>query len=234
MRSGVAFEAAGVKEISGPREKNLEGYRLNPFGPMAQLHYDGLGSIAPELRVDPARSGIFDYQNVNTALLGAVLESAYGAPLERLLSEKIWRPADARAAEWRRYREDAPVTPYCCLYATASDWLRVGLYLMRNGAPEAPFLPPELWRRFLGVDLPTEAREAGAYGAHVYQNILDRDGEPLQGPFTYFFGRGGQAVYLMPERDLVVVRFGETPQLLHSTLYAAWRSAFPKAGAEAR
>ena len=54
--------------------------------------------------------------------------------------------------------------------------------------------------------------------------MLDRPGEPLQGPFAYFFGSRGQTVYLMPERDLVVVRFGGKIQLLHSTLYGVGRS----------
>jgi hypothetical protein len=27
----------------------------------------------------------------------------------------------------------------------------------------------------------------------------------------------------MPEKDLIVVRFGAHPQLLHSTLYEAWK-----------
>lgn len=64
----------------------------------------------------------------------------------------------------------------------------------------------------------------GTYGPHVYHNVLDRAGERLQGRFTYMMGNGGQVVYLMPDADLVVVRFGGRVQLLHSTLYAAWRS----------
>ena len=62
----------------------------------------------------------------------------------------------------------------------------------------------------------------------VYHNVLDRPGEALQGRFTYMFGSGGQIVYMMPQRKLVVVRFGRQMQLLHSTLYAAWRSLPPR------
>ena len=62
---------------------------------------------------------------------------------------------------------------------------------------------------------------------HVFQNILDRDGEKLQGPFAYMMGRGGQTVYMMPQHDLVVVRFGDGLPLLHSTLYAASDSLQP-------
>jgi hypothetical protein len=55
--------------------------------------------------------------------------------------------------------------------------------------------------------------------------VLDRPGQQLQCPFTYFFGQNGQLLYLMPEHDLVVYRAGERMQLLHSTLYGAWNTA---------
>jgi hypothetical protein len=32
-------------------------------------------------------------------------------------------------------------------------------------------------------------------------------------------GQGGQILYMLPEQDLVILRFGEKMQLLHSTLY---------------
>ena len=116
----------------------------------------------------------------------------------------------------------AAVSAYCCLYATARDWVRIGLFLAENGAPDAPFLPEALWRQFLGLDLDAETVRRGHYGQHVLQDVLDRPGQTLQGPFTYLFGQGGQVLYLMPQRGLVVFRSGDAQQLLHSSLYAAW------------
>lgn len=223
MRSGIAAEAGAAKAMSGPEQKDLEMARLNPFGPMIQLHMSGLDAVAKDLRSAEETRGKFSYQNANTALIGAVLEAVYGEPLEKVMAAKIWQPAGAGDANWRRYDTSLPVTPYCCIYTTPSDWLRVGVYLMRNGTPEAPFLPDDLWRAYLGGDISDTERVADAYGLQAHHNVLDRDGEPLQGDFTYMYGMGGQVVYLMPKRDLVVVRFGENAQLLHSTLYAAWR-----------
>ena len=54
--------------------------------------------------------------------------------------------------------------------------------------------------------------------------MLDRAGEPLQGSFAYMMGMGGQLLYLKPQQDLVVFRAGERMQLLHTTLYAAWKA----------
>ena len=44
-------------------------------------------------------------------------------------------------------------------------------------------------------------------------DVLDRAGEKLAGPFAYLLGQGGQVVYLKPQDDLVVVRFGDGLQL---------------------
>jgi CubicO group peptidase (beta-lactamase class C family) len=95
----------------------------------------------------------------------------------------------------------------------------VGRFLRDNGRPGEPFLPEALWRDLLLPDLGAEARREGTYGFQVRHDVLDRKGEALQGPFAYFMGHGGQMVYVLPEQDAVVVRFGERPQLLHSTLY---------------
>ncbi len=224
MRSGMRFELDPLKTVTGTRTKNMETARLNPFGPLARLHVSGVDAVAARLRVDSKAVGRFSYQNANTALLGAVLERVYRKPLHELLSEKIWRPAGARTVLWRRHGEGGPVSPYCCLYARPRDWLQVAVYLAKNGEPAAPFLPAPLWRSFYAQDLRPADLRNGHYSHHVRHDILDRSGEPLQGRFTYFSGADGQVVYTMPDKKLVVVRFGAGRQLLHSTLYAVWRA----------
>jgi len=104
----------------------------------------------------------------------------------------------------------------------ASDWVRVARFILDNGTPNTPFLPTPLWRDLVWPDLAPEVRRGGAYGLHVRHDVLDRPGAPVAGPFAYFMGHGGQVVYLLPEQDTVVVRFGVEPQLLHSTLYELW------------
>lgn len=223
MRSGVHFDSVTTSFGTPGSVKDSDTFP-NPFGPLARLHFQGLDAMVAGLTMDPTPSDVFNYQNVNTALLGAVLERAYGRPLESLLSEKIWLPAGAADAIWRKPSAAGSVSAYCCIYATARDWLRIGLFLAANGSPEMPFLPEPLWRDYLGLDVPLDLRLADHYGNHTLQNVLDRKGEDLQGPFSYFMGQNGQILYIMPERQLVVYRAGERYQLLHSTLYGAWNS----------
>jgi len=224
MKSGVLFEHSGSKAVSVREPKDLQASFANPFGPMVRLHVLGLNGIIGNLRFDSKGQQKFDYQNVNTALLAAVLEGAYGVGVEKLLEQKIWKPAGAGKAYWRRYGDGNSVSAYCCLYATGRDWAKVGWFLTRNGVGENRFLPEELWRKFFGMGLDEKLLNKGVYANHLRYDILNRKGEALQGPFAYFMGHNGQVVYLMPEQDLVVVRFGDKPQLLHSTLYEIWKS----------
>ncbi len=224
MRSGVVFETDDIKSASGIQEKDIENAIGNPFGPMARLHMLGLETVKPRLHVSQKARKSYSYQNINTALLGAVLEKVYGQPLPLLLTEKIWKPAGATSAKWRQYGKNKPVSAYCCLYARPRDWGKIALYIANNGTPGTPLLPKPLWRAFLGHDLNLPTLRKGHYGLHIRHNILDRSGEPLQGRFAYFMGRGGQVVYIMADKRFVVVRFGDKQQLLHSTLYASWKS----------
>jgi CubicO group peptidase (beta-lactamase class C family) len=223
MRSGIAFDHGEGKAGAVSGDKTVDT-SANPFDPLARLHFLGLGAIEGDLISEASSDAEFSYQNVNTALLGEVLETVYRQKLEDLLSEKLWRPAAAADAAWRQPAIDMPVSAYCCIYATARDWIRIGQYLIENGTADAPFLPPPLWREFLGLDVPIADRLDDNYGQHVRQNVLDRAGQPLQGPFSYFMGQGGQVLYLLPDQQLVVYRAGEDVQLLHSTLYGAWNS----------
>ncbi|MEM1048802.1 MAG: serine hydrolase domain-containing protein [Pseudomonadota bacterium] len=223
MRSGVAF--AGLRSATVPVSGAYEflTMRRNPFGPMARLHMRGFQAVQSGLRIDPAKADLFDYQNINSSVLAAVLEAVYDTRLNELVERTIWMPAGAGDAVWRRHAPEGGVTAYCCIYAPARDWIAVAAFVMRNGEPDAPFLRPDLHARFFGKNIDPAERQSGTYRQHLYHNVLDRTGEALQGPFSYFYGANGQTVYMLPEKDLVVVRFGERPALLHSTLYATWR-----------
>jgi CubicO group peptidase (beta-lactamase class C family) len=216
MTSGLALVGDFPKE---EHSKSTSDGRFSPFGPVGRLHVYGVTPLLSDLRPDPVLRGAFHYQSVNTALLGLILERAYGLPLEQLLSEMIWQPAGAGHAQWRQYSRQDRVSAYCCLYARAEDWLKVGRYLLNNGSAEQPFLPDGLWRDWVLPDLPAHERRRGHYGWQIRHDVLDRAGASAQGGFAYMMGHGGQMVYLLSEQDAVVVRFGAQPQLLHSTLY---------------
>ncbi|SMX29691.1 Beta-lactamase [Pelagimonas phthalicica] len=216
MTSGLVLYGEPPKEDLA---KSLDDAQFSPLSPVARLHAFGVQDLFGKIEVDATLRGQFHYQSVNTALLGLAVEAAYGEPLDALLSRLIWSPAGAAEAYWRENPTSGRVSAYCCLYARPLDWLRVGRFLLNNGTADNPLLPEDLWREWILPDLPPKLRQSGAYGWQIRHDILDRTGETLSGPFAYMMGHGGQMVYLLPEADMVVVRFGTKPQLLHSTLY---------------
>lgn len=224
MRSGLEFEKKSPpKPLANDAKRAPDEKNSNPFTPLARVHIEGVTPILSSLSLPDKPTFDYHYQNINTALLGAMLTAIYNKPLNEILSDKIWKPAGANHARWRTYTNEGAVTAYCCLFATAEDWAKVGMYLMNNGKAGKPFLSPQRNKLMNAPQYTNAELNKGVYGLHVRHDILDRPGEPLQGPFTYFLGFGGQLVYMKPEDDLVVVRFGRRHTLLHSTLYYAWR-----------
>ena len=216
---GAVLEMSGGLAATAATQKvdRDEGY--SPFSTLGRLHVMGPDAVLADLGIRTDWQGSFHYQSANTALLGRALEVAYDKPLNALLSDTIWQPAGADTAYWRHYPQGDGVAAYCCLYARALDWLLVGRYILDNGTPEAPLLPDDMWQAWVQPDLPAEVRRAGAYGDHLRHDVLDRDGADVSGPFAYAMGHNGQVLYLFAQEDVVVVRFGDGPQLLHSTLY---------------
>lgn len=219
MRSGISFEREpGATDGTGLSTKErVEGY--GPFSPLARLHIEGVDAVLGEARLIEADRGTFLYQQLNTAILGRILAERHGQPLEELVDERLARPAGAGGFAWRLYHDSDRVSAYCCIYATALWWARIGQYVLDNGTADRPFLSEELHAYALGLDLDDEALGDGEYRTQMRYDILDREGEAWQGRFAYFAGLGGQMTYLLPDQDLVVVRFGDGYQLLHSTLY---------------
>ncbi len=216
MTSGLSLRGEPPKD---EKQLPLDDAEFSLLSPVARLHAFGVEQLRPRLVSDPQRIGQFHYQSVNTALLGRVLETVYAQPLEHLLARKIWQPAGAGEARWRVTPGSGRVSAYCCLYARAEDWLRVGRFLLDNGREDHPLLPEVLWQDWVQPQLVPEARRAGAYGWQIRHDVLDRPGAGVHGPFAYMAGHRGQRVYLLPAQDTVVVRFGAEPQVLHSTLY---------------
>lgn len=220
MTSGLRLRGEPPKPAE--RGKPLDDASFSPFSPVARMHAFGIDAIMQDLIVDPEMRGVFHYQSANTALLGLVLKQVYDRPLPDLLSEYIWIPAGTAPAHWRENPTTGRVSAYCCLYARPIDWLRVGRFLLDNGTHDAPLLPEPMWRDWLDPQLDPDVRRQGVYGWHLRHDVLDRPAAPVSGSFAYMMGHGGQVVYLLPEQNTVIVRFGDTPQLLHSTVYSAF------------
>lgn len=160
----------------------------------------------------------FEYNNANSQLLLLLLERATGQRYADYLSTRLWQPLGAAdAALWMDKSGGYP-RGFCCLFASARDWLRVGLLLTADGkVGERQLVSAELIQA-----MKTPSSTNPNFGMHLWlgsPNARERKYNDYavkafhSAPFMandiyYIDGFGGQRVYIVPSRDLIVVRTG--------------------------
>lgn len=99
-------------------------------------------------------------------------------------------------------------------YMSTRDWARMGrLFVDEGRAPGGERIVSSDWIKFMTTD---NGLSGGQYGAQLWLHRMtpDDDNPPLPGvpaDAVFFLGHDGQIVAVIPSRDLVVVRLGETP-----------------------
>lgn len=95
MRSGIAFEK-DPGEVGDAQVDKVDALdQASPFGSMARLHVEGVDAVVSHARLIEADSGVFSYQNINTAVLARILEELRGKPIDEILADEIADPAGA-------------------------------------------------------------------------------------------------------------------------------------------
>ena len=92
-------------------------------------------------------------------------------------------------------------------YGTARNWARLGLLYLNDGVWLGERLLPEGFVEF--VSTPAPAWRDSTYGGMVWVNAAGRWKLPRDA--FAFRGAGGQDAYVVPSRDLVIVRMGHFP-----------------------
>ena len=89
-------------------------------------------------------------------------------------------------------------------WATARDWGKFGLLYLHNGTWNGEQLFTKDWVDYVTTPTPTSE---GIYGAQFW---LNADGGFKDVPKNMYYADGykGQRVYVLPDQDLVIVRFG--------------------------
>lgn len=118
----------------------------SPFSDLVQM-YVGSRVNRTALRVPSQRSPaeVYEYNNVNTQILSLVLERATGESYPAYLSSRLWQPLGARDAAIWLDRPGGNAKTFCCLFATARDWARVGQLFLDQGQVGDRIVVPPAW-----------------------------------------------------------------------------------------
>lgn len=196
---------ATVSQLSAMKAGHdwTEHYYL-PLNVTTELYFGGDASglvLRRGFERDPGSA--FEYSSGSTQLLGVFLQRALAArdpslTVSEHLSRSLWKPLGmARDAVYTLDREGGLERTYCCVFATARDFARLGQLLLQDGEWDGqPLLDRAFVERMRTPDL------VPYYGHSLWMDLT------YTHPFWYMQGHQGQYVIGVPSKRLVVVRTG--------------------------
>jgi CubicO group peptidase (beta-lactamase class C family) len=183
-----------------------EGSGGGPFGDDAKTYYDpNLRELALTVEPEVEPGTRWEYNNYHPLLLGMILERATDRPVATYLSQKIWRPLGMEAdGSWSLdSEEDGFEKMESGLNARAIDFAKFGrLYLHEGEWNDKQVMPASWVKRSTRMDTSTDP--ADFYQYFWWVDVV----HPERGRFMAR-GNYGQFIYVVPDKDLVIVRFGE-------------------------
>ncbi|HTE34200.1 MAG TPA: serine hydrolase, partial [Chryseolinea sp.] len=136
-------------------------------------------------------------------LLGLILERALkGKTVSQYLQDRVWRPMGMEyTASWSIDKEKAGLEKtFCCLSARAIDFAKIGRLYLNNGNWNGVQIVSKKWVT-ASTTIDTTNGSAWNYQRHWWLPTKSGD----------FMAEGhlGQFVYVNPNKNLIIVRFGE-------------------------
>lgn len=173
----------------------------HPFNVTTEAYYGNhLDKLVLSRKIESVPGEAFKYQSGNTQLLAMVLSKVLPDRLSVYLAEKFWKPMGMEnAAYWSVDKSSGIEKGYCCLHATARDFLRLGQLFLQDGRWAGK---PLISAEYLEMMHTPGFEESPQYGGGLW---LDGSHRP---PFYMMRGHLGQFVIVIPERELVICRLG--------------------------
>jgi len=144
-----------------------------------------------------------------------VIERATGKSVQALLSERVWKPIGAADAAFQLDRPGGVARVMCCMRATPRDWARVGLLLAQDGKWDGKQVLPAGWVKTMATPSTNNPNFGlGLWLGSPYDGKRERLWGPQSEPFLaedvrFMQGGGYRTVYIVPSRQLVILRHGK-------------------------
>jgi CubicO group peptidase (beta-lactamase class C family) len=192
-----------------------------PFGDDTYTYYGvDLRDVAlSRVRIDGPPGIAWQYNNYHPLLLGLVLERATGTSVSDFMARRLWQPLGAEAdATWSLDSERSGFEKLeSGLNARPVDFARFGLLFLHDGEWNGQRIVSEDWVRVATGADPTA--DSAYYHGYRYFWWIDADSP---GRF-YALGKYGQYIYVAPDADVVLVRFGRDWGVGNLTWLATFR-----------
>jgi CubicO group peptidase (beta-lactamase class C family) len=214
---GTAYDGASVKDVLQMRSGT--DWNDNFFQPGPAQDINELAFMRGEARFVSAASWpkrahapgeVFNYNTVDSALIGLVVERAAKRPISQYMSERLWKPAgmesyafyilDGPPGEGREFTGGG-------FNAVLRDYGRIGLMMGQQGVANGRKLLSPAWVKESTTAAPPRSgdrAEAGLGYAYLWWTF---DGTHA---FTALGGEG-QFVFVDPETQTVIVKLSHAP-----------------------
>jgi CubicO group peptidase (beta-lactamase class C family) len=193
--------ASGVKFNENYLDPKAEVQRLQHDKATGAETYSQLAMSLTSMRKPGTH---FEYQSINTAMLGVLLEKATGEPLARYMQENLWQKIGASSDAFIGGMKAQPeVCAFGCFNATLRDYGRFGLMMLQDGTLGGQRVISPQWVK--------ESTTPGA--AFLKPKSLNDFGYAYQwwipgGDEHEFEAMGiyGQMIYVNPTKHVVIVQ----------------------------
>lgn len=233
-RSGLDYEEsqANFQNPNHPLGRVLSSgmtARGVPVGP-------GVKDVVAEVKAHRSPNTAFEYSTFNTQILGFIAEEVMNKPWNRLVSERIWSQSGMEGDGLLAISSAGEGLHGGAYASTLRDFGRFGLLFTpsweivanKRVVPENYLSKvytaanPDIYRKgYMGPRLvEVFGKDDAPKGASYQWDAVFADGDLYKG------GLGGQAIYVSPETDTVVVYFSSTWQ--NSLLMIAYSRAIVK------
>lgn len=215
-----AFREGGKKEVT---VRNLltmssglnwdEAYTALASKTTEAYYGDHIRELVMDLEVVEKPGVGYSYKSGDTQLLAFVIEAALERKgnrktISKYAEEKLWKPIQAcHEALWNLDRPDGDEKTYCCFNTTARDLAHLGRLILHNGCWNGRQVISESYMREAVAPASYLTNEFGdaPLDYYGYQIWLTRYRDMF---FPTFRGLGGQYLFVIPQKNAIVVRLG--------------------------
>ncbi len=186
---------------------NATNYR---FGAMSITGVPSFTDYIKALKANPTvePGTVFDYESINTQVLGLVIEKVTGMPLNEYMTAKLWSKIGAESDAYLYRAKAQPDQPaFGCFCATLRDYGRFGLMMMNGGILDGTRIVGSSWVQEATAPQEYSIKPPPPVGYGYQWWIPPSDSGAYQATGIF-----GQLVYVNPAKHIVIVEISAWPQ----------------------
>lgn len=225
---GTDKEAPTIRQFL-QNSSGISRFSYNDFKPWSQTMREYLSEyhediLINETTLDYPPGSEYDYSMITSDVLGIVVERATGQRYGDYLGKALLQPIGAKGGTVYINRPGGLAHTGCCLMLPAESFIRIGALMAQDGVWEGKRILPVDWVKETVTPSPANPH----WGLHMWigkpcverlrwfpersQDIGVLHSECYLADDLFLFdGSGNQAMWIVPSKQLVVLRFGPPP-----------------------